>query len=318
MQELNKLTKGQPDYHIPLNENAAEIDRRQGISAPAIHIINRLYEGKDLNVLYNRDADLAQFPTVFDFLDAKSQAGDFEGLNVGDFIPVLSSDGILYEMEIAGINTYKGYGDGANEVGNHIDFIARDCHPDPFVMNRVNFNNGTTVDSSPWLASELEARLNNRQKNVVSVAAATPTLVSADYRNTGILNTLPAPLRAVIKTKRALLLRRFTAGSLLLDDNSWDWKDLSPLWIPFEMEVVGTNARATEMWEQSAFVQYPIFANNMKRVKHAGKDGVRSLWWLGSAGRGGSAHFVIVGSSGDVNDTGASVATVRVAFGFRI
>lgn len=320
MNKLNEIPRGSTNWTDPLNENFAELDKRHSVSSPAILLANRLYPG--VNLAEKFAAEIAVPPhngNPWSWINARTQEGNFDQINVGDWIPFTTLDGIFFEAQIAGINTYKGYGDTTDTiVKNHIDFITKDCHPDPFVMNRVNFNNGITDFTSPWLASELEARLNSRQKSVVSSAAATPTMVAVDYRTTGILDKLPQPLRAVIKNKRILAPRRFTAGSLLIDDNSWDWRDFGPLWIPSDTEVTGNGSWSTLGYDTGAFVQYPLFNCNMERVKHIGKGGLRTHWWCSSAYRGNSTHFVFVHSVGLVDSTNASHATVRVAFGFRI
>jgi len=295
------------------------------ILAPAIHIANRIYEGVDLTGLYQSEVYETEFPTIFDWIKARIEAEDFSFLNVGDYIPVMTKDGILLKEQIAGINTYKNYGDAptpeidSTPVRTHIDFISKDCHPKTMYMNRVNYNNGTTVDGSPYLASELEAILNSKQKSVPNATTATPAMVAADYRTSGILNTLPDELIKVISPKRVIIPRRFTAGSLLTDDNSWDWKDLSPLWIPFEMEVYGCGMFGSPSgYAKGGFQQYPIFSCNMARVKGAGDGGGRSHWWLGSAAGGNSTNFAAVSNNGYASSTNASNATLRVPVCFRI
>ena len=258
---------------------------------------------------------------VWAWIQARIKAGNFDGLAIGDFIP-FTADGNNYKAEIAGINTYKRYGDV--EVGNHIDFITRDCHPTAFLWNRANYNNGTTVSSYPWLASDIYARLNSLQMNVPNATTHTPALVSADYRTVGgILNTLPTALQNVIVTKRVLLPMRYTAGALLIDDNSWGWVDAGKLWLPSEMEVYGTNAWGTlnpanPGWSVGGFQQYPIFAHNMRRVKGAGDGGARSAWWLLSTRGGLSTIVAIVGNGGYASNANATSTAIRVPLCFRI
>lgn len=256
----------------------------------------------------------------WNWIQQRIRQGNFAGLFVGDFIPFMIGNN-EFEAEIAGINTYKGYGDVA--VGNHIDFITRDCHPSETRFNVVNFNNGIAAMPSPWLCSELYAKLNNLQMQVPSTAAATPGVITVDFRNNGILGTLPEALRDVIVQKRALIPHRHTAGALLIDDNSWSWRDIGYLWLPSEMEVYGTNmwgslVPATPGHSMGGFQQYPIFANNMKRVKHAGKGGARAWWWLLSARGGVSTLFCSVSGNGFASSANASTAAGRVPLCFRI
>jgi hypothetical protein len=123
--------------------------------------------------------------------------------------------------------------------------------------------------------------------------------------------------------KRALLPSRYTAGALLTDDNSWAWQNAGFLWLPSEVEIYGMNAwgsitPANPGWNTGGFVQYPLFANNMKRVKGAGDGGVRSSWWLLSARGGSSTGFAVVSSDGIAGITTAANATIRVPLCFRV
>ena len=296
-----------------------ELDAKNGDLDSALqqlrNVQNRIYEGVDLTEKFAGEIAGDSWA----WIQSRIRAGNYNGVNVGDFIPFTAAGNTLL-AEVAGINTYTRYGD--QEVGNHIDFISRDCWPETMGMNRVNYNNGTTASPSPWLASDLHARLNSLQASVPNSEAANPAMLAVDYRTTGLFNQLPAALRAVIVQKRALLPTRFTAGALLTDDNSWAWQNAGLLWLPSEMEVYGAN-----MWGNlnpvnpgfnvGGFVQYPIFANNMKRVKGAGHGGARATWWLLSARGGASTHFASVTSGGIAYSIGASTA-LRVPVCFRV
>ena len=284
---------------------------------------NRIYPGVDLQEKFQSEI-FNGYSTPWDWIADRIYGvlgkPYYKGILVNDFIPLVF-DTTHAKMEVAGINTYHRYGD--TEVPPHIDFISGDCLPDPYVYNRVNYNNGTTVSPSPWLASDLHARLNSLQKNVPNSAAANPAMVSVDYRTTGIFNRLPAALQAVIVEKRLLLPSRYTAGSLLIDDNSWAWQNAGKLWIPAEMEVYGTKMWGSTVspnhgFPDGGFVQYPIFAQNMKRVKGAGNGGVRSNWWLLSAYGGNSTNCALVLSNGTAYHTTASNTSIRVPLCFRV
>jgi len=310
------------DIETKVNEIKSDLDDGDlsGHDDIARLILNRIYPGVDLTVKFADEIAAAPFSgNVWAWIQARIQAGNFAGLLVGDFIPFTIGANVIL-AEIAGINTYTRYGD--TEVPNHIDFISRDLFPDTRQFNRANYNNGTTVSPSPWLASDLFAWLNGLQQQVPNAAAANPALITADYRTTGLLPQLPAALRAVIVQKRALLPTRFTAGALLLDDNSWAWNNAGLLWIPSEMEVYGANGwgsltPANPGFSTGGFVQYPIFANNMKRVKGNGNAGARARWWLLSARGSSSAFFARVNGHGDASSSSASAAH-RVPVCFRI
>ena len=315
MSNVNQINLGGANF--PIEDTVA---RNMARAAATLTAGDPSVLGADLSQVFA--AEIAGFPSIWAWIQNRIQMGNFAGLFVGDHIP-FTADGNTYRAEIAGINTYKNYGDGVNMVGNHIDFITRDCHPTAFVWNRVNFNNGTTVSTTPWLASDLYARLNSLQMDVPNAATADPALVNADYRTTGIFNTLPAALQNVIVEKRALMPRRFTAGSLLIDDNSWDWRNIGRLWLPSEIEVYGcrqwgSNLSPNQGFSSGGFQQYPIFANNMRRVKHAGESGGRTSWWLCIPRGGNSTGVCNVGSSGHANHHWASDTLLRVPLCFRV
>lgn len=282
----------------------------------AIH--NRIYEGVDLTAKFA--AEIAAAPYSGDpwaWIKARIQAADWQGILVGDYIPFKSSNNYNIKAEIAGIDTYYRYGD--TEIGHHIDFISRDCWPETHVFNKVNYNNGTSWSGYPWLASDLYAWMNSLSMQVPNAATANPALVAVDYTATGVYDKFPAALKAVITPKRVLLSQRYTAGSLLTSDNNWGWRDAGNLWIPSEIEVYGCEHWGSKNgYSSGGFQQYPIFANNMKRIKGAGDGGGRAPWWLSSPDGGSSSAFAHVSGGGDGGSATASNTGVRVPVDFRI
>ena len=143
--------------------------------------------------------------------------------------------------------------------------------------------------------------------------------MAVNYASTGVYDKLPAALKAAIVQKRILLPRRYTAGSLLTADNAGDWVDAGKLWLPSEVEVYGMEHWGSKNGYSSyGYVQYPIFANNMKRVKGAGHEGNRSHWWLSTAGGGDSTYCAYVIYHGRANSALASNTAIRAPLCFRI
>lgn len=105
-------------------------------------------------------------------ISAKAAAGDFTGLNIGDYKDITLSTGESVRMELAGIDTYFGYQSNNN---HRLYFISRDCLATTYRMNASNTNTGG------FPASELKTTLNNT-----------------------IFNTLPEDLRTVIKVDKRL------------------------------------------------------------------------------------------------------------------
>ena len=283
-----------------------------GKAASAAELIaDRIYPGVDLSVVFAEE--IAGHTDVWAWIKERAQAANFTGIHVGDFIPFVAG-GNTIKAEIAGMDTYYKYGD--TPVPHHIDFISRDCWPEAHVYNKVNYNNGTTVSPSPWLASDLYAWLNSAAMSVPNAATANPALIAVNYASTGVYDKLPLELRNVIVPKRLLLPSRYTAGSLLIDDNSWAWADAGKLWLPSEVEVYGCNMWGSVLspnhgYSVGGYVQYPIFGQNMKRIKGAGDGGDRSYWWLSSVRGGYSTYCARVDISGNAYNNSASNTSIR-------
>lgn len=307
-----------------INGHAKDTDKAISLRAALATelIADRVYQGVDLTQEFADE--IAQFSDVWAWIQSRARAGLFVGIHIGDYIPFIAG-GNSFKAEVAGMDTYYRYGDVM--VGHHIDFITRDCWPEAQVWNKCNYNNGTTVSPAPWLASNIYAWLNSLKMQVPTTAAASPQMTEVDYRTTGVYDKLPQELKNVIVQKRSLLSTRYTAGSLLVDDNSWVWADMGYLWLPSEVEVYGRTVWGTVTSTLQGFsswggVQYPIFAMNMHRIK-AARDGDmsaggRSHWWLSSVSGGNSTNCASVSSNGNANHLGATTAGIRAPLCFRV
>ena len=262
----------------------------------------RYYEGVDLTQKFA--SEIANYSDEWAWIKARIQAGNFKGIYVCDYIPITCSNGYVLNAQVAGINTYKGYGDTA--IGNHIDFICKELWNDLHVMNKVNYSNGNANSPSPFLASDLNYWLNSMSGNVPNSTSDPSVTTEVDYTTSGVLYYLPDKLKNQIITKRVMLPSRYTEGKVLTNDNSWAWQSTGKLWIPSEVEVYGAPCWGNSGYGMSGFVQYPLFACNMNRAKLrcSGKD--RYGWWLLSAYAGFSTRFVLVGYEGICYNTNAT------------
>jgi hypothetical protein len=254
-----------------------------------------VYPGVDLTV--KLAAEIAGYSNPWAWVLARIKAANFADIPVGDYIPFRASTGYLIKAEVAGIDTYYKYGDVA--VGHHIDFISRDCWPDTHVWNKVNFNNGTTISPSPFLASDIKAWLNSEKTKVPNATTADPALVDVDYTASGVYDKLPAELKAVIVQKRLLAPTRYTAGQLLTDENYWAWSDMGNLWLPYEVEIFSREVWGSRNgYSDHGMQQYARFVANMTRVKGLGDGGTRCHWWLAAAHGGSAVDCCRVGYGG--------------------
>lgn len=252
---------------------------------------NRLYDGQDLTTKFS--AEIATYSDdPWAWIKARITAADYNGLNIGDYIP-FSMGGNAIKAQIAGIDTY--YRTGDVEIGHHIDFISKDCYPTPVPWNTTNINNGNATNAAPWMVCNL--------KNVI---------------NTTWYNSLPAALKAQIIEKRAYIETRYTSGSTLTDSTGAAWNDIGKLWVPTEGEVYGTVHWGTKGYSSMQNAEYPIFAASWRnRMKGIGDGGPRCAWWLLSVYGGNSADVCLVGYYGH-GSSYASLATVYAPVCFRI
>lgn len=272
------------------------------------NIANKTYEGENLATKFAQE--IANFDNEWAWIKARITAGNFDGLNIGDYIPVTGSNNVSFNARIAGINTYKGYGDIA--VGNHIDFISATTWPTTFKMNLKDFNNGLDADHQyPWLSSNGYHFLNSLAGNVPNGTGNLPETVAVDYTSGGVYFFLPDALKNVIVEKRMFIPKRFSASGIQSEDNEGGWENIGKLWLPSEVEVTGAPIWGCNKYGAMGSVQYPLFAQNMNR------NIVRNAWWTLSASSGNATYFVLVAYYGNVSSNSASV-DLRCPVCFRI
>ena len=276
--------------------------------------MDQTYVGQDLTVKFVDE--IKGYSDEWVWAKARKNAGNYAGMHVGDYIPITCSNGYVLKAQIAGINTYTGYGD--QQVGNHIDFICKELWNDLHVMNKVNYNNGNANSPSPFIASDLNYWLNSMSGTVPNSTSDPSVTTEVDYTTGSVLYYLPDKLKNQIITKRILLPSRYTAGQVLTNDNSWAWQSTDKLWIPSEVEVYGAPCWGNSGYGMGGFVQYPLFACNMNRAKlrYASKD--RCSWWLLSASAGNSTHFAFVARYGNCYYSSATYAWSATPVCFRI
>ena len=276
--------------------------------------MDQTYVGQDLTVKFADE--IKGYTDAWAWMKARKNNGDYKGLHVTDYIPLTFTNGYKINMQIMGMNTYKGYSD--QEIGNHVDFIGEKLWQNLHVMNKVNFNNGNANSPSPFLASDLNYWLNSMSGTVPNSTSNPSVTTEVDYTTDGVLYYLPDMVKNQIITKRILLPSRYTAGRVLTADNSWAWQSTGKLWIPSEVEVYGAPCWGNSGYGAGGFVQYPLFACNMNRAKLrcASKD--RYTWWLLSAGAGDSAAFAHVNGSGLAGNRSAAHASCAAPVCFRI
>lgn len=243
-----------------------------------------------------------ELPESWAALQARTQAGNFKGIRIGDFKTITLTTGEKVVMEVAGIDQYYRCG-WPTGIGHHIDFISRDCLADTKVFNDTNTNNGTAAEPNPWRASKLFQTLNDEA--------------------TGVIATLPSDLKPCIIDKRALLESRFSSAGALESSTGWAWNNMGKLWLPTEVEVFGntfwSDGDAGWTGGGGCNLQYPIFYGGAKHIiKGAGNGGDRRAWWEATARRQSSTDACGVGSDGNAIGVWATNGTIFAPLCFRI
>ena len=99
------------------------------------------YDGIDLTEKFADEIAASPYSgDAWAWIKARIQADNYTGIHVKDFIPFTTTNGVTLSAEVAGIDTYRNYGDSS--VGRHIDFICRELWPTLKTINPVNYNNG--------------------------------------------------------------------------------------------------------------------------------------------------------------------------------
>ncbi len=209
--------------------------------------------GRNLADIFS--AEIAHYSNPWDWIKDRIDIGCYTGLNDEDFIPMLVENE-THEMQIAGRNTYTRTTD--QDLGNHIDFISRDCYSQPVQWNTTNNNNGTAEQQCPYLASNVYKFLNEE-----------------------LYSKLPESVKNVITSKRTLLEKRYSSSGKLGDSTGWAWSDIGYLWLLSEYEIYNSTIWGTKSWSAGQDTRYALFANsNKNRIKGAGVNGERCHWWL--------------------------------------
>lgn len=276
--------------------------------------MDQTYVGQDLTVKFADE--IKGYSDEWAWAKARRNAGNYAGMHVNDYIPITCSNGYVLKAQIAGINTYTGYGD--QQVGNHIDFICKELWNDRHVMNKVNYNNGNANNPNPFLASDLNYWLNSMSGTVPNSTSDPSVTTEVDYTTDGVLYYLPDKLKNQIITKRIMLPSRYTEGQVLTNDNYWAWQSTDKLWIPSEVEVHGAPCWGNNGYGAGGFVQYPIFIGNMNRAKKRCSSKDRNAWWLLSTYAGTSTFFTLVGNYGHCSHYYATATSIAAPVCFRI
>ena len=289
---------------------------------------DRLYKGVDLEVKFA--SEIAQYGNVYAWLEARKNAGNYDGIHIGDYFHTSLKTGTIagysipaqnFKCRIIGLNTYKSCADAA--IGNMIYVSTDEVIDTPIKWNPTDNNNGTANQPHPWLASAMYAILNG--VNNYDASSGYNKAAHGANGGAGIISLLPSELQSVLKQKRNILDSRYSSSGLITGGTGWDWLDMGKLWLPNEIEVYGCGIRSNVcqtqgFWfpEAGLSIQFPWFANNCEnRIKRNSSNG-RCNWWLSSVASHASAYVCHVANNGSADGHAATNASIYAPLCFCI
>ena len=289
---------------------------------------DRMYEGVNLETKFA--TEIAAAGNVYAWLNNRKNAGNFEGIHVGDYFSVSLSAGTVagysiaaqtFKCRIVGINTYKSCAD--TNIGNMFYVISDEVINTAIKWNPTDNNNGTASQNKPWLASAAYAVLNG--VNNYTTSAYGNAAHGANASAKGILQLLPSTLQSVLKQKRNLLDNRYSSSGLLTGSTGWGWADMGKLWLPNEVEVYGCGIRSnlsqtSGFWfpEAGLSIQFPWFANNCEHRVKRNSSGARCSWWLSAPASFNTTRVCYVYNSGVADSRDAANSSVFLPLCFCI
>ena len=289
---------------------------------------DRMYEGVNLETKFA--TEIAAAGNVYAWLNNRKNAGNFEGIHVGDYFSVSLSAGTVagysiaaqtFKCRIVGINTYKSCAD--TNIGNMLYVISDEVINTAIKWNPTDNNNGTASQNKPWLASAAYAVLNG--VNNYTTSAYGNAAHGANASAKGILQLLPSTLQSVLKQKRNLLDNRYSSSGLLTGSTGWDWTDMGKLWLPNEVEVYGCGIRSnlsqtSGFWfpEAGLSIQFPWFANNCEHRVKRNSSGARCSWWLSAPASNNTTNVCLVSYNGAAGSSYATHSSIFLPLCFCI
>ena len=224
--------------------------------------------------------DEKEIPYTWAEIQTKIKNDDVYDINIGDWKSISLSTGEKVIMEVAGINCYRKYGGNTTQgapVGNHIDFISRNCLKTTKTFANSGNNNGTSSEQSPFKAGPLYSYLNNT-----------------------VYNQLPSYVQSIIIPKVLLYPVRYNGSGNAINDTGMVWGNYGKLWLPLEVEITGTFEQTSKGAQEGKY-QYPIFRKygTDKMVKFKGETGSKCSWHTASVGDGNYLNNICITTAGD-------------------
>lgn len=294
--------------------------------------LDGLYEGVDLTQVHAEEIQNEYGGDEWSWIQARIRAVNFEGIHIGDYIPVTLTGGTIggeytiatnqqHKMQVAGIDTY--YKSGDEEIPHHIDFISLETLETCFTWNGGNTNNGTSAEQNPFRSSRLFAILNG--VNNYSTAAQGNLAHGLNCSSGGILQMLPSNCQSVLIEKRMWYELQYNASAQTVQPTGNQWGTYGKVWLPHEVEICGYQPNSYNRGEagnidnltRNLSKMYPLF-RQQTRVKFGANTHNRSNYWLCCPSGYAASSVCNVAGDGVMTYYTATYTNISACFGFRV
>jgi len=278
-------------------------------------IDNHIYPGRDLTTLFADE--IAGYSDEWAWIKARIEAGDYSGININDYIPVIfPSTSRVNPMRIMGIDTY--YDSGVSPaVGHHIDFISTRPLVAGTSMNLVQTNVGLGDPATVWTSTNMYHFLNSLAGEVPNSQTGSVETTTVDYTADGVYYKLPQKIKDVIVDKYMYLVERKPSGTTRPTTNTGvNYLSAGKVWLPTEFEVCGAVYGGDDKHSLAMAVQYPLFAHSISnRIKYY--SGNRQVWMTMTPDGSSATNFIGISDAGRVAAYSAALSR-RAPVCFRV
>lgn len=244
-----------------------------GKAMPSFKMVYSPQESPYIPGLYQAQSIAAKFALeigsnkLANWLASRVSQGNFEGINIGDYVDITCS-GVSRRFVIAAIDPY--YDCGNSRMSHHLVMVhhgkwdlnaSRDgdyavSGSGTIRWNTTSNNNGTAAEGSPYLASNLHK-----------------------WESEVVIKQFPQEWQDVMIDRWSMGEIRYSASSALSEANGFKWCNLGKIWSLSTVEMLGRAARTNSNFSSPSDTQFPIFTKMGIGVGMSDRSG----FWLRDA-----------------------------------
>ena len=278
------------------DEKIAEVATKTEDSLSILEqVTNGYYQGRNLKVVFREE--IAEYDNAFAWIKQRCKDNNFEGINIGDYIPLVVNN-LCYYMQIAGIDTYYsplisagGAWSGNPNKYHQVDFVADTTYGSSVQWNTTASNVGTSSEPYPYRASNLYK-----------------------YLNETVYNLIPEDVRTLIAEKYLPLTKKTGSAYSGIDNIP-----IGKVWTLCACEIspglIAPNDRNT------LGLQYPLMKTTNNRIKYKSPidtSPATYIWVIDVVNNNSTNAYWVDKYTGSITGGYATNFNARTYFGFRI